>query len=273
MFFPDNISATHIGIFLAIALFAYLADRLSGLTQRNSEVEKGWANIVAAALPMIMGAVQTGMAAKQNKNRPTYAIPEANRQALEEQKRLAAMKEAPGTGAMLNQIRQQGAAATQNVKEIGGGSAQSAGAVADIYAKELAALQGMQGNQEAFRVQQSQNLVSGLNNYGQLQNQAWDYNQNQPYQQSMAAKSALTNAAMSNMMGGAMGALGTVSANQQNQQMMDMYKQMYGGGSNGGVQMGSSTANMGNFTSQQGGSTPWYDPTQNYMNLPDGIGG
>jgi hypothetical protein len=109
-------------------------------------------------------------------------------------------------------------------------------------------------------VQQSQNLVSGLNTYGQLQNQAWDYNQNQPYQQSMAAKSALTNAAMSNMMGGAMGALGTVSANQQNEAMMDIYKKMYENKSGQtGIQPGQTTAVQNlNWAQMAGSQIPNY---------------
>lgn len=165
-------------------------------------------------------------------------VPSAQKEALENQRRMAAMEKAPGYDAMLNQIRQQGAAATQNIKEITGGTAGAAGAVTDIYAKELGALQGMQGAQEQFRLQQQQGLNQALNQYGQAQQQVWDYNVNQPYQQSMAAKSALTNAAMSNILGGVTGALGTYGAQQQNKEMMDLYKSMYGQG----VQKGVNTA-------------------------------
>jgi hypothetical protein len=192
---------------------------------------------VAAAIPAVLGAVQMGMAARQKKQRPIYDIPQASKEAMENQRRLAAMEKAPGTDALLNQIRQQGAAATQNVKEMTGGSAGGAKAATDIYGKELEALQGMQANQQQFRLQQQQNLNQALNQYGQMQQQAWDYNVNQPYQQAMAAKSALTGAGLANLTNAATGTLGTIGAAQQSEKMMDFYRDLYNLNKNQQVQV------------------------------------
>jgi len=204
---------------------------------------------VASALPMILGAVQAGQAAKQNKNRPIYDAPLAAKEALENQKRISSMDKAPGTDMLLNQIRQSGAGATQTVKELSGGSPNSAAAVSDLYAKELGALQGIQGNQEAFKINQAAGLTNALDKYASYQDKGFEYNQNQPYQASVAAKSALTNASMSNILGGAMGSLGTIDQGLQNKEMMKMYQKML---SNGGsvnttspstmIDLGSSTA-------------------------------
>lgn len=222
MFSTHKLPLRQVIVFTFLFIVATLFPNLGALSL-SEPVSLGWANIVAAALPMIMGAVQAGVASRQNKNRPTYAVPEAKTQALENQKRLAAMESAPGTSAMLNQIRQSGAGATETLKQLGGGSAAAAGGVSDIYAKELQALQGMQGNQQAFRIGQQSELNRALSQYGDEQNRVWDYNINQPYQQSMAAKSALTNAAMSNMLGGVMGALGTAGAAADNQKMLESW--------------------------------------------------
>lgn len=222
MIIIDSITTNDI-IFLASLIGLAIILDLFHQPPHTKGMAKNWANIVAAAIPLVLGAVQAGMASRQKKQRPIMDVPSAQKEALENQRRLAAMEKAPGTDAMLNQIRQQGAAATQNIKEITGGSAGAAGAVTDIYAKELEALQGMQGNQQQFRLQQQQGLNQALNQYGQAQQQMWDYNVNQPYQQSMAAKSALTNAAMSNILGGVTGALGTYGAWQQNQNRVQNY--------------------------------------------------
>lgn len=226
MIIIDSITTNDFIFLVSLLALAIVLDLFTKPPHTNG-LAKNWANIVAAAIPLVLGAVQAGMASRQKKQRPIMDVPSAQKEALENQRRLAAMEKAPGYDAMRNQIRQQGAAATQNIKEITGGTAGAAGAVTDIYAKELGALQGMQGAQEQFRLQQQQGLNQALNQYGQAQQQVWDYNVNQPYQQSMAAKSALTNAAMSNILGGVTGALGTYGAQQQNKEMIELYKSMY----------------------------------------------
>jgi hypothetical protein len=261
MFSNKKMSLKEVVLFSIAALLSLLGDAYI-----SSQYSVAWVNIVAAAIPAILGAVQMGMASRQKKQRPTYDIPSAQKEALENQRRLAAMEKAPGTDAMLNQIRQQGAAAVQNVKEMTGGSAGAAGAATDIYAKELEALQGMQGNQQNFRLQQQGALNQALNAYGEAENKVWDYNVNQPYQQSMAAKSALTNASMSNILGGVTGALGTYGAQQQNKEMMDFYKSLY---KNQQIQGGTNTANVAesgfpsNAPAQQ---NPWFLPVN--PNIP-----
>lgn len=187
----------------------------------------GVGNIISTALPMVLGLFQAAEARKASRNRPTYAIPPASIEALENQRRMAAMPKAPGTDAMLNAIRQSGAGATQSVKELSGGSPQAAGAVTDLYAKELNALQGQQGNQQAYSMQAGQLLNGALNKYADEQRMQWDYNINQPYQSAVATKSALTNAATSNILGGAMGALGTYQASKDNEAYLAMLKQIY----------------------------------------------
>jgi hypothetical protein len=259
MIIIDSITTNDFIFFASLIALAVVLD-LFCKPPHTKGMAKNWANIVAAAIPLVLGAVQAGMASRQRKQRPIMDIPSAQKEALENQRRLAAMEKAPGTDAMLNQIRQQGAAATQNIKEITGGTAGAAGAVSDIYAKELEALQGMQGRQQEFRLGQQQALNQALNQYGQAQQGVWDYNVNQPYQQSMAAKSALTNAAMSNILGGVTGALGTYGAQQQNKEMMDFYKNLYN--KNQQIQPGASTAapavNNLNWSQMMGSDIPNY---------------
>jgi hypothetical protein len=254
----DSITTNQIIFFVSLLVLAILLD-LFNKPPHTKDVAKNWANIVAAAIPLVLGAVQAGMASRQKKQRPIMDIPSAQKEALENQRRLASMEKAPGTDAMLNQIRQQGAAATQNIKEITGGTAGAAGAVTDIYAKELEALQGLQGRQQEFRLGQQGALNQALNQYGQAQQGVWDYNINQPYQQSMAAKSALTNAAMSNILGGVTGAIGTYGAQQQNKEMMDFYKSL---NKNQQIQPGASTAapvvNNLNWSQMAAGDIPNY---------------
>lgn len=254
----DSITTNEIIFFVSLCVLAILLD-LFNKPPHTKDVAKNWANIVAAAIPLVLGAVQAGMASKQKKQRPIMDIPSAQKEALENQRRLAAMEKAPGTDAMLNQIRQQGAAATQNIKEITGGTAGAAGAVSDIYAKELEALQGMQGRQQEFRLGQQGALNQALNQYGQAQQNVWDYNQNQPYQQSMAAKSALTNAAMSNILGGVTGAFGTYGAQQQNKELMDFYNNLNKNQQvQGGINTAAPIANNLNWSQMAASQIPNY---------------
>lgn len=137
------------------------------------------------------------MAKSDAARRPTFTIPGAATNALNDQRNLA-MGAAPGLSYEAQIQAQNNAATNAAIMNSGGGSAERLGALA-------AANQGMNQNalqmgaqQDQWKAQQAQNLIGAQDNYANWQQQAWEYNRNKPYEQINAAAKDLGNASNMN---------------------------------------------------------------------------
>jgi hypothetical protein len=200
------------------------------------------------ALPAIYQGItaikQNRLAKKIDPKRPTMTTPKAMQQAvgLAQQRAMAGM---PGMGQAQNNLR----ASTANLGRAASMTGSSSNALAALAAGQSNQNQGM--NQLAvqnanFRNQGMANLQGQLGQLGQQQMREFDYNQNQPYQQQAAAKSALRQASMTN----ANTAFGTLAGAGMN----------YMNAVNGNPFGGANISKLGGNTNQ----APATDPYQRY---------
>lgn len=160
------------------------------------------------------GAVQGGMKiASANKQarqaeelrrqfpRPTYEIPGAINQSTNIA-RLLAMEGLPGQELAADQLRQSTASGVRAVTDLAQDPATKAAMAAGLYSQELGQINQLNMADAQARTNNLQNLQGAYGILEQYQDKRFDINQMQPYQDAMAAASALTGASMQNKMAG-----------------------------------------------------------------------
>jgi len=153
----------------------------------------------------IIGGVQAARGQKQMKNllanRPQYNIPEEYQKALNIYQGLA-------TGGMPGQSRYEQLIGQSTARAMTGaerGAISSGvyqGAVASAQDKELQALQNLALMGAQYKAQARQNLAGAQQQYGQLQDVAFEYNVNQPYQIGLNMANEQRMAGAQNLFGG-----------------------------------------------------------------------
>jgi len=191
----------------------------------------GWGMLAAQAVPTAINLAQAISQKKKASDfsktqRPQYEIPQGVLDAVNQSKYLASMRELPGQNLMEGRLGQNTAKGIAEMKNVAANPADLASNVARMYGAQNDAINniGVQAGQN-WLGQQGQ-LNQALNRLGQYQQQQWDYNKNQPYQNAMAAASALREGAFRNTMAAGTNIASGISGglNMQNQQnMMDAY--------------------------------------------------
>jgi hypothetical protein len=137
------------------------------------------------AAKAIAGGVQAAKGNKQMKNllanRPQYSIPEAYQKALGVYGNLAS-SQMPGQQYYEDRIGESTARTISNAERGAISSNVFQGAVSGAQDKELQAIQDLAKMGAEYKTTQVQNYGQALNQYGQLQDQAFEYNTNQPWQ-------------------------------------------------------------------------------------------
>ncbi len=186
----------------------------------------------------IFGGVQAAKAQKKmNKlmsNRPTYQIPEAYQKMLGIYQNMA-QGEMPGQSYYENMIGQTTARALSNAERGAISSQAFQGSVLNAQDKELEALNNLALMGVQYKTQQMQNLAGAQEKMGQLQDTAFEYNKNQPWQMQMNMAAGNRQAGMQNLFGG----LGEIGSSVMNlvgtKYYADMLKGLQGGASNGKI--------------------------------------
>jgi hypothetical protein len=156
--------------------------------------------LLPTGINLAKSAIQGKQASELAKvQRPQYNIPQGVLDAVNQSKYLASMRELPGQNLMEARLGENTAKGIAEMRNVAANPADLASNVAKMYGAQTQGLQdiGIQAGQN-WLGQQGQ-LSQMLQNLGQYQEKAWDYNQNQPYQQAKAAESALREGAFRNL--------------------------------------------------------------------------
>lgn len=182
----------------------------------------------------VIGGIQAAKGKKELNqllaNRPQYNIPESYTKALGIYQNLAT-GEMPGLKRS-EQLVGESTARTMTGAERGAISSTAyAGSVASAQDKELQAIQNLAQMNAQWSQQQKQNLAGAYNQYGQLQDQQFEYNVNQPWQIKANMASEKAGVGMTNLFSG----LGDMSSAVQNFVGTKYYTDMLAGLQGNGV--------------------------------------
>lgn len=155
---------------------------------------------VPTAINLGKAAVQGSKAKKlAQTERPSYEIPEAVKQQVNQARYLASLRELPGQNVMENRIGSNIGKGVSELKNVSANPADLASNVAKMYSSGNDAINdiGLQAGQQWLQNQSLLNQNLGM--LGQYQDKQFDINQMQPYRNNMAASSALREGAFRNL--------------------------------------------------------------------------
>lgn len=170
---------------------------------------------IPAGINLAKAAHQNNLAKNLNQNRPYYEIPKAITEATNNAKYQAGMTMLPGQNLLEDRLGRNTSNAIADIKNVSTNPSQLGANIAKVYGNQMNAENNL-GVQAAQNWSSNQGLLRNqLNALGNYQNQQFEYNQNQPYQAAMAAKSALKEGAFRNLTsaGKDLGAIGVGIAN------------------------------------------------------------
>lgn len=133
--------------------------------------------------------------------RPSYQIPEAEKQALAASKRLAAQDKLPGQEILENQMGEKTASMSKLAGKMGG-SAVGIGALAKLYGQEQQARRNLAVDAARYKAQNQGQMIGQLSNMARYQDKAYQENVKNKYGEEAGASSALIQAGMSNAFSG-----------------------------------------------------------------------
>lgn len=134
-------------------------------------------------------------------NRPQYNISQGYQDAFKTYQALA-NSQLPGYNTTLGQIGQSGARTNTQLERGAMGSNQFMSGVLQSQDKELDAIKNLGIMSAQWRTQQQQQLAGAQNAMGGLQDQAWDYNVNQPWQIKATMANEMRTSGTQNLFGG-----------------------------------------------------------------------
>lgn len=161
-------------------------------------------SIISSTIPAVAQGITGFIQGRKGKDilgnlsRPTMEIPQAATQALNTARTLASSNQLPNQVQAQQGIDQSTANAMYNINQNATNSTEALAALTGVYGKQMNAQNELAGQAANFAMAQDQNFMNALNQYAGYQQQAWDYNVNQPYQAKLAEGQALTGAGMRN---------------------------------------------------------------------------
>lgn len=161
-------------------------------------------SIISSSIPAVAQGITGFIQGKKGKDilgnlsRPTMEIPQAATEALNTARTLASSNQLPNQVQAQQGIDQSTANAMYNINQNATNSTEALAALTGVYGNQMNAQNELAGQAANFAMAQDQNFMNALNQYAGYQQQAWDYNVNQPYQAKLAEGQALTGAGMRN---------------------------------------------------------------------------
>lgn len=212
----------------------------------------------------VFGAYQAIQGSKQLKNllnnRPQYNISQGYLDAYKTYQSLA-NSQLPGYNQQLGLIGESTARANTQLERGAMGSNQFMSGALQTQDKELDAIKNLGLASAQWRAQQQQGLAGAQQAMGGLQDQAWDYNVNQPWQMKANMANENRQAGMQNLWGGVGDASSSLSNFAGTSAYLRALQSMQPQGGNGGMQGGNRSLPIG---------TP-YSPQQNLNNTVRGL--
>jgi hypothetical protein len=189
-----------------------------------STIAQNSPNLLAIAPAIAQGitGIQQSRRAKdilRNLNRPQYEIPTAVTEALGMARTLASTNQLPNQVQAEMAINQGTANSLYNINQNATSGTEALAAITGVAANENAAMNDLSGRAAVFSQQQNQNLINQLSQYAGWQQNAWDYNVNQPYQMRLAEGQALAGAGMQNKFEGFKTVMGSLAMGQANKNL------------------------------------------------------
>ena len=157
----------------------------------------------------IFGASQ-GLRARDlaKMDRPTREVPAAIQEMVANAKMMAGMTQLPGQQRIEEKIGSSGATALSQAQQASPSSAATLGSLSDIYGKQMGQYADLEGMAANFWAGNQEQLQGALGTQAGWQDQAWQWNEAQPYMQQMDAARRLNEASAQNIFGGLAGAIG-----------------------------------------------------------------
>lgn len=181
------------------------------------------ASLIPAAYQLGSGIYQGIKAANMNPVRPTYDIPQSEKDALLNAKVMGSLTRLPGQTTMeQNQAAAAGTAYSQ-AREAAQDPNSLLSSISKIGANEMAG-QRQIGTQAAQQYNTNQAMLRGaLGRYGQFEDKQWQLNEMQPFMDEAKAQAALIQAQNQNIYGATTSAANTITQNEQLDLMKDIY--------------------------------------------------
>jgi hypothetical protein len=160
-------------------------------------------SIASSIIPMITKGVTAGKQEREAKDllaknkRPDYGTPASQQKSLEMARQIS-QAGLPGKGMMADQLRASTGGAVRAAKEVSQDPASKLAAITDIYGKEMEGMQDLEMSDLQMRLRGQSELMKALQQQARYEDKEFDINKMQPYEQAMAAASALTGASMQN---------------------------------------------------------------------------
>jgi len=162
--------------------------------------------------------------------RPTYEIPSELSQIVGLSRHLASQQGLPGQDLIERNLASTTAQNVNAIQETTTGGA-ALGAVTDAYGNQLKAQQNLEVQGAQYNAQQVQGLQRALGMMAQAKDQAFEYNENMPYQRELQQFYNQKQAGANNLFGGMMDITSALGMKQQGNQFDEMMKSLYGSGS------------------------------------------
>jgi hypothetical protein len=151
-----------------------------------------------ALIKGIAGAVQQRKANKIKENRPTYNIPDEILQNKAMYQNAANTTRVPGQSILENNLNASSAGSMNAAMQAGGSSQDILSAISGINQNQNSAINNLGVEGAQFQAMNKDKLAGANRELSEYKDQAFDYNQNQPYELRAARKRALQGAAYGN---------------------------------------------------------------------------
>jgi len=158
---------------------------------------------------------------KMDMPRPKYEIPQGQLQALGQARSLASSQEMQGQSQAEQALNQQLALGGQLAMQTADSSASALGALQNMFANRMANQNSLAGQAESSYLNRQAAVTDQLANTAQYQQAKFAWDKQQPYLDTMAAKSANIGAGLQNMVGGLEGIGGAVAGYGMNKALLD----------------------------------------------------
>lgn len=184
------------------------------------------ASLISAGLGIGVGLLQEQRAKKlEAKSRPVQTPPPSATHALNLARTMAGENQLPGQDIIEGKLGASTAGAVSELKASADSPSAILANISKVYANQMDKERDLAIAGAGMKRTNEGNYINALNNYGQLEQKAWDWNTGMPYTQDMAAASALHGSAVQNISGGINTGINTFSQSLMNKMYLDAMKE------------------------------------------------
>jgi len=197
---------------------------------------------IAQGVTGVYQTVKGNQLEKQAGERPEYEIPEEVLQALEATRTRANQTRLPGQSAIESQIKASTASTAGRMSEAAGSSSELLGALAQAGLGEQQNMMNLGIKSAQLQDQRQAELIDFLKKMGSYRDKEFQANEMNPWQEAMAASSAMKGSGMQNIFAGVSDVAG-IGLNQVTNDQIEKILGLLGGSNSqantGGVDLGS----------------------------------